>query len=201
MDEEKKSGIVALIIVLVVFIASGIYVYKSLNQGKYTYQSSVTGEEFRVEQMSPVGYAVLAHIKDQPYLFKLRYDPKSVENITITKDIKNNILNKKSIYITVDPKSSSVPVIGAIEISEIISRKLGIFNKETVGATTEYANNYTAVATCDNVTDEIGVIWLKLGPETRVFSENGCILVQGENEWEIVRAADRLIYQMLTIME
>jgi len=201
MDEEKKSGIIAVVIVIVVFGIAGIFIYQSVTEGKYAYTSPVTGEEFKVEKIEPVGYAILTHIDNQPYQLKFRYDPKSVENITINTNIKEDLLNKKTVYLTVDPNLSSIPVLGAVEISGIISRKLGIFNKETIGATTEFANNGTAVITCKDVTPEISVIWLKLGPETKVFSENGCLVVQGENEWEIVRASDRLVYQILTIME
>ena len=200
MDEEKKSGLIAVIIVLVVFGSIGVIAYKMVNKDKYTY-TSPSGEDFKVEKLS-IGYSIRSYVGDQPYDIRLRNDPKNLENITIEPDIKNKILSRQTIYFTIDPKENltSISTIGAMEISNIINRRLGIFNKETLGATTEFANNFTEIANCNNITKIIGVIWLKKGPETNVFSEKECVIVQGTDEWEIVRAADRLAAQILTIM-
>ncbi len=201
MDEEKKSGLIALIIVLILSISIGVIAYKMVNKDKYTY-TSPSGEKFKVEKLS-MGYSIRSYVGDQPYDIRLRNDPKNLENITIEPNIKNKILSKQTIYFTIDPKENltSISTIGAIEISNIINRRLGIFNKETLGATTEFANNFTEVVNCNNITKTIGVIWLRRGPETKVFSEKDCVIVQGTDEWEIVRAADRLSAQILTIMD
>ena len=92
-------------------------------------------------------------------------------------------------------------VIAAVEIANIISRKLGIFNIETIGALTGYVNNATPVITCKNITSKANVVWLRIGLETKVFLEKDCIIIQGTTEEEIARAADRLIYEVLTIVD
>ncbi len=199
MDEEKKSGLIALIIVLIVFSSLGIIGYKIINKDKYTY-TSPAGDKFKVEKL-PIGYTIRTYIVDQPYDLRLRNDPKNITNIEIEPNIRDKILDKQTAYFTLKPNLTSVSVLGALEISNMISRRIGIFNKQTLGATTEFANNATDVITCDDVTDQIAVVWLRIGPETRVFSENDCIIVQGTDEWEIIRAADRLTYQILTIMD
>lgn len=200
MDEERKTGLIALIIVILIFGSLGIIAYKIINKDKYTY-TSPSGEEFNLEKL-PIGYSIKTFVKDQPYDIRLRNDPKSLENVTIEPNIKNKILSKQTIYFTIDPKENltSKSTIAAVEISGVISRRIGIFNKETLGATTEFANKETEIINCNNVTKEIGVIWLKIGLETKVSSENDCIIVQGTNEDELIRAADRLTYQILGIM-
>lgn len=199
MDEEKKSGLIALIIVIVLFGSLGTIAYKIINKDKYTY-TSPTGDKFGVKKL-PIGWVVRAYINDQPYDLRLRNDPKNVTEIPIEPNIKDKILQRETIFFTLNPNMTSIPVLGATDIVGIISRRIGVFNKQTLGATTEFANNSTAVITCNDVTDKIGVVWLKTGPETKVFSKNDCIIVQGTDEWEIVRASDRLVYQILTIMD
>lgn len=200
MDEEKKSGLIALIIVIILFGSFGVIAYKTANKDKYTYTSPL-GDEFWVQKL-PIGYSVLTYINEQPYDLRLRNDPKNVTNIPIEPNIRDKVLSKSTIYFTLKPDLNSVPVIGATDIAGIISRKLGIFDKQTLGAATEPSNNTSLdVITCSNVTKDIGVVWLRIGPETKVFYENDCVIVQGTDEWEIIRAADRLTYQILTIMD
>ena len=189
-----KSTIIALIIVIIILVTASFIIYKIRNRDNYNYK------DFKVQKTS-FGWSVLAFVNDQPYLLNLRYDPKSVENITIDKNVRTQLLSKPTAYLTVNPDMKGTSVIAAVEIANIISRKLGIFNIETIGALTEYVNNATPIITCNNITQKVNVIWLRTGLETKVFLEKECIIIQGTTEEEIARAADRLIYEVLTIVD
>ncbi len=195
MNEEKKTGVIALIVVLIIIGALGIAFYKIRYRDNYTYK------DFKVEK-TPTGWAVLAFVNEQPYLLNLRHDPKSIEDIEINKNIREQLLSKPTSYITLKPNLTGKSVIAAVEIANIISRRLGIFNIETIGAITEpIEDNPTPIITCNDITPYQNVIWLRIGKETKVFLENECIIVQGTEEEEITRAADRLIYEVLTIVD
>ena len=189
-----KSTIIAVIIVIIIIVTASFVIYKIRNRDNYNYK------DFKVQKTS-FGWSVLAFVNDQPYLLNLRYDPKSVENITIDKNVRTQLLSKPTAYLTVNPDMKGTSVIAAVEIANIISRKLGIFNIETIGALTEYVNNATPIITCNNITQKVNVIWLRTGLETKVFLEKECIIIQGTTEEEIARAADRLIYEVLTIVD
>ena len=57
------------------------------------------------------------------------------------------------------------------------------------------------VKSCYDGTDASTVIWLTLGSETKVYTEEYWISIVGTDEDELIRAADRMIYQLLGIMQ
>ncbi len=193
--KSDNTTIIAIIIVLLIIISSAFTIYYIRNKDGYTYK------DFKVEK-TPTGWSVLAFVNEQPYLLNLRHDPKSIDNIPIEKNVRKQLLSKPTLYLTVHPNMTGNTVIAAIEIANIISRRLGIFNIETIGALTyPVENNPTPVITCKDITQNKNVLWLRLGEKTKVFLENKCIIVQGITEEEITRAADRLIYETLTIVD
>ena len=47
----------------------------------------------------------------------------------------------------------------------------------------------------------MNVALLKLGEETKVYLEKDCVILQGETEEDITRAADRFVYHILEVMK
>ena len=199
MDEEKKTGLIAVIIVLVVFGSIGIVAYKMVNKDKYTY-TSPSGEEFWVRKLPIGGYALTININNNLHELNFRNDPKSVKDIPIDKGIRDLILDKNVLYVTVDPELSVNSTMGVNGLFTSL-RSFDLPNFRVDDGTTKFFRNSTKIITCENVTKTTTVLWLRLGQETKVFSEDGCIIVQGTEEWEIVKATDRLTYQLLTLMD
>ncbi len=184
-------------IFLVILSVSTFFIFKgSDDPNEYNYNN------FRIfKTQDIVGYTIVGYVGNQPYNFKLRNDPINTENITVSGEPRELILSKPTVYLTMEPNLTSKSVIGALEVANIISRNLGIYNRETIGAiTSPIENNPTPVATCNNITRTENVILFQLGNETKVSVDNSCILVQGINEWEIIRASDRLVYDILELM-
>ena len=198
---EKRITIMVVVIFLVIISTFYFFVFKETSEqdpNNYIYN------DFRViKSQNPniVGYAIIGYLEDQPYQFNLRNDPIHTENITVQENAREILLTKPKVYLTMAPNLTSKSVIAALEVANTISRKLGIYNIETIGALTRPApNNPTEVITCDNITQKQNVILFKLGDETKVFLEGECIIIQGTNEWEIIRAADRLVYDVLEVI-
>jgi len=57
------------------------------------------------------------------------------------------------------------------------------------------------VVKCEYATDANTIIFVTLGEETRIYGDGYCIVVEGTDEDELIRAADRLAYHLLGIME
>ncbi|MAG52863.1 MAG: hypothetical protein CMH62_02775 [Nanoarchaeota archaeon] len=200
MKSEKQVTIFVLLVILVL-AAAGAFLIINSNKGtpdEYNYNN------FRVSKNPTIGYTVVAYTGQQPYHLQLRNDPRNVENITIDPKIRSLILTKQEIFFTLDPDFNSIPVLGAMEMANILGRRLGLYDKRVTGTVTRQPENSEGVQVvdCDKVTEDVNVVRLQLGSETKVFLEdNECIIVQGTNEWEIVRASDRLIYQLLEVIE
>ena len=184
----------------IIIIAAIIFALASLsplvtmkNPNEYNYN------DFKL-QKTPTGWMTWAYKGEQPYQLQLRHDPKTLENISVDSEIRELVLSKPALATTVDPNLTSRAVLGAIDIANILGRRLGLYGVQVIGATTEFANNGTYVIDCKDVQENLNVAVLKLGEETKVYLEDNCIILQGETEEDINRAADRFVYHMLTVM-
>ncbi len=188
---KERTLIIIIAVVLALAALSPLVIIK--NQNEYNYNS------FKL-QKSPTGWVTWAYKGEQPYLLQLRHDPKTLENITMDDGIRDLVLSKPALATTVDPNLTSRAVLGAMDIANILGRRLGLYGIQVIGATTEFANNGTYVIDCSDVQENLNVAVLKLGEETKVYKENECIILQGETEEDITRAADRFIYNILGVM-
>ena len=138
------------------------------------------------------------------YLLLFHYTPDEVENITTMRNSKgetispNLFLNVNKVYITTDPDYPAEVILGAVEISKIVGQ---IYEKDVKGATTRQDNRTDApVITCEDISSSARVIRLDIGDQTRIYSDKGCVIVEGTNPSEVVRASERLAYEMLKIL-
>jgi hypothetical protein len=138
------------------------------------------------------------------YDMYFHYTPDQVEWIETMKDSKNNsvapnlFLNVDRVYITTDPDYPASVVLGGVEIAKVLGK---IYDKEVKGAVTRYKNNSAVpVITCDNINATQRIIMLELGNETKIYNSNGCIIVKGKDAFDLIKACERLTYEMLKIL-
>jgi hypothetical protein len=195
----KKIILLTVLTILIVGCA-GINVNKSA-----AYMYSNGDSEFKVTKVlfeKYVGYQVEYFYPNnpQPFFINLRYDPESLEDIEIDRTIFHKIKDDETIYITINPfeNLTSKTTIAAMEIDKIIDNQY-FFNIEVKSSMTEKYANYP-IKTCNDATKESSVIWLKLGEETKITSEENCIIVEATTEDDMIRAADRLSLYLIGIM-
>ena len=188
---KERSLIIIIAVILALAALSPLVIIKNPNEYNYN--------NFKL-QKSPTGWVTWAYKGEQPYLLQLRHDPKTLENITVDEKIRDLVLSKPALATTIDPNLSSRAVLGAIDIANILGRRLGLYGIQVIGATTAFANDGTSVIDCSDVQENLNVAVLKLGADTKVYLEDECIILQGENEEDINRAADRFVYHILEVM-
>lgn len=142
------------------------------------------------------------------YNVNLRHGPLEVEPIPVTTDIQGKILTSRLIIYTVNPKASGVLPIAMFEMSKIITPAYQLLNIPGVTAFTEPSNITVAslnqsypIITCQNATATTRVIEFKTGDDTLAFSDGDCIIVQGKTDGDVVSVADRIVYELLGIIQ
>ena len=210
MNEKKRLNIIiyVLIIVLIVLVVFVVVNRQSgLLTNKYVY-TNPKGEDFTFTKtkLENITFHVLtAYVETNKglnqYTIPFRNNPYDLEDILIEVNIKNKILNKKGIYITLNPNLRSEAVIAAIEISRVIgTNDYGIFKIPTQSATTIPTNTTFPVINCNDATQDTGVILLGIGNYTRVFSNKECVIVEGDSYENLIKAADKLALHLLNVM-
>ena len=207
MSEAKDVTGYVLLVFIGILLAAGIYVFfsepRTAVQDNYQYSNGET--TFNVTKVSdtetyiPLNIGVLSPVV---YTISLRNDPLSLEDISVEGIINTRIYGDEEIYVTINPNAnlSSKTTIAALEIDKIIDNEY-LYAIPVRSAMTQENEQGYPIKSCYDGTDTSTVIWLTLGSETKVYTDEYCIIIVGTNEDEIIRAADRMLYQLLGIME
>ncbi|MBN2368605.1 hypothetical protein JXC34_06295 [Candidatus Woesearchaeota archaeon] len=139
------------------------------------------------------------------YNIMFHYTPDEVEHIQTIIGIDNKtsspelFMNSNLLYLTVDPTDPGGVVLSAVEIAKIAGNIYSLNVKSAI--TKEYPGSNYPIITCNNVSKTVKVIHFKLGNRTGIFNDNkGCVIVEGTNEVELLKASERLTFEMLRIL-
>lgn len=202
MNEDKTKWIIIILCIAFVLGSFGLLIYQKNHYKTIYFEYNGFAVHKGKDQAGNLIYQTKIFIGNdqQPYLVTSRYNPEDLEDIEIYKDLKKDLL-KKEIYITMDSESSAISVLAATEISKITGN-LFLYKIPTHGALTslvEGKNNI--IKTCNDVTQDQAIIYLKQAKQSRIYSQEGCIIVEGKDEYDLIRVANRLILTLLGVME
>ncbi|MDD4878676.1 MAG: hypothetical protein PHO02_06625 [Candidatus Nanoarchaeia archaeon] len=210
-DDSKNSRKMNILILCLIgsLVLFGILVYINQQTGFLStsnlayYQYSNGEDDFNVRKVirgDYVGWQTEMYIKDFRYILELYNDPAKLEKVGIDRSAKNKILDDNQVFITWPPTEDfkQTTVFMYHNLKKVISEP-DIFNiPASFAVTSEYKNN--TVMDCADAKEKASVIKLQLGEPTAVLTEGNCIILQGKDEDEIMKAADRLIYLLLGVM-
>ena len=195
MNERTTALIIVIPSVILLIIIASIIIFNKGSPNEFTFE-----DEYKVVKLSEREYLIKGFVGEAPLNLKLIADPRNVKDIPSEENIKNKLFPTSQIFITLKPNLTSTSVIAATEISKITAHQ-SLFRTRTLGALTEKSDNEAApVITCADATVEQKVIYLKLSDTTKISSLNNCITIEGKTEQDLVRAADKLILQLLGIL-
>jgi len=196
---ENKKKILAIIVIFLVAAGLFAYFYKSSREPK-----SFSYNGFKVYEVLKDSFNIEVFFANdpEPHYLSTRYNPKDLEYIEIEGDkIREDVL-KNEIFIIMDPSHPNLTtksVVALVEISKVTSNKF-LFNIPTTGAFTEKRGD-NPVKYCKDVTKKTAIIWLKLSNQTRIYSDDGCVMVEGTDEDELIKAGTKLTLKLLGVMK
>ncbi|HDP74132.1 MAG TPA: hypothetical protein ENN46_04240 [Candidatus Woesearchaeota archaeon] len=220
-DKEKKKkeniihGIIISVLIIAILVAA--YLPFRIYSPEYDFpvevpeqpdETAYTYHGYNFEK-SAYGWRTRLSLEDRLYEIDFWYGPKSVEQIPVEAGINNLILGAEKIYITNHPFYSAETVKAQVEIAKITSPRTdfatGMLNIPTMMTTTFFPEGREqpglVPADCFNASDEVSVVKLVLGDTTAVYKEGLCVIVEGVNETELIKAANRLSYNLLGIIK
>ena len=197
MKKGNKILLGFFIVLLVAVVSLFIYQEYRYNAFYFTYN----GFEVHKVVDNGVQYKINFILTDnpQPYIVNVRNDPRALEAISLDPAVLSQVL-KRHLFITIEENATGVTVVAALEISKITGNPL-LFNIPTEGAVVANPLDIDVpVKTCADVTAQQGIIYLKQGNENRIYQENGCVIIEGVDEYALIEGADRLSLTLLGIM-
>jgi len=197
-SEKQLMIIFAVLGALLLALVIGILYYKSAYEKSFfTYH----GFDFKRVRN---GYEITLYLNEQqtPRTILLRSDPRRLEDIPLASEAAL-LTQKKEIFVTINPHDNltGVTTIAVLELDKILDNPF-LYNLPVNASFTEpYPFGGLGVKTCADATDDVAVLWFKVENETRVYEKDGCLIVAGATEDDLIRAADRIIYTILGIMD
>lgn len=169
-------------------------------QKQYSYSNGYA--VFDVVKVSDTETYITLLVGDEasPYTIVLRHDPESLEDIPVEGSFHTRVYNDEEVFVTIHPDAglTGKTTVAALEIDKVIDNKY-LYNIPVSSAMTVPYGEYP-VKNCADATAENTVVWLTLGSETTVYTEDYCVIVVGTDEDELIRAADRFVLTLLGIM-
>jgi len=206
MEKEKFAKIIIYggIIVILTFLFL-IFFTQKLTPGTYTYIHGM--DTFDIQQVGTtedggITYKIKIFVNNDqsPKYVYTRHEPKEMEGLKIAQGVIQDITTKKEAYVVIDPYEglTGKTTIAALEIDKFLDNA-HLFRIPVKSAfTQEYEDNEGfPVKTCQDVTKDTGIIWLKLGEETVIKNEKGCIILEGQTEDDLIKLADGLVFYLL----
>ncbi|MBW2993155.1 hypothetical protein KY317_01110 [Candidatus Woesearchaeota archaeon] len=128
------------------------------------------------------------------------YFPSDAENIAVTNEIKNKILNTKMLYITFNPENVSESMDKfRFDLTNLLSNLQGI---HAASGITKSSEQYALpIVSCKNATPFVPVLELKLNDRTEITIKDSCIIAKAESSKEMTRLRDAVIYKIIGVMK
>ena len=177
-----------LAIIFVSFLVSYQY-FKPSNSFKY---HDFTVYKQKLEGTTVDFYILPLKIGDKaPTNLMIRNDPREIENMTF--EVNESFWRgMRGLLITTDVNYTSLATIAAGEIGSFV----GLIGVEAdYGFTTEIGGYPTI--TCADATNVTKVIDIRLGNETKVYSEGDCMIVEGVDYDSMIKASDKVVITWL----
>ena len=190
MKKEKKSilGLAITFFIVFVFVSSIIGFIYSGDTDTFKYN----GIKF---QRTQTGWFTI--INNQRLTFD--YFPSEVEQIELSIEIKDLILNRPEIDST-----SNVDDLFLEEISLAQYTMALTLGSSNIYIRSGFTTNNTfnmPIITCNEATIAVPVIYFKQSNQTKVTLEDSCIIAEARNNLDILRIKDRLLFSILGIIE
>ncbi len=208
-EKDKKTGttvLIATLVIIIIVIASIFLLTKFYKSDDIP--SGISGyviyNNFEFYNTSNLWTTEIQLRSDNVHLLQTRFNPYDVEHIPVPENLRDTVAQAEHIYLTVEPNLTSTTVIGMIEVGRVLGKKYNIFNIPTNGALTylpesDY-DNVTPIVNCADSTPENLVMWFKIGNTTEIYKQDDCFIIQGTDDWEVVKAADMVVFELLDII-
>lgn len=204
MRAEKRRNLFKKIICIVTFILmvgwAFIYFIPSSDEQQNENLISVGGYNFYI-QPDGVFYTYI-NIGNSKIPVGFRLDPRNASSISIDSTAVQQVLTAKKLYIAFNPNTEETAKM-AVAVAEI-SRILGLYNIETVGAylhDSNPPNPNVPIRTCDDVSSTVTVLELGVDAvaDTGIQNDKGCIKITGKTADDLISAADKLGMNLIGI--
>ena len=141
------------------------------------------------------------------YSYAFRNRPEDLEKLYLEPGIRDKLNRPNGVrvlYVTRDvgirDLTNNYDIIALAPLEQILgSGAPGLYRLNLINAYTSFFKKDTDIATCNKVNKQTAVIYLKLGTENKVYSQNDCVIIEGKDSEGLIMAAEKLAYHTIGV--
>lgn len=207
---EKNIGwVVGVILVAVIMVVAIFFIRQKFFGPTFDYKG------YKVTEVNPKGTNAIIYVLRAPitiygatriHYLNLYNDPRELQYIEVENTTRKVLLDPKPkhVYVSFDPDMPKQAYVAQAYTQVIrILGPGGVFRLSITASVTkdiEGLENQNLTATCNDSKPDILVIELRYSNETRIWVDEQywrCVRVEGTDENEIIRAADKVVLTLL----
>lgn len=214
--ETKRPSALPLIVAisLVVVIALALVLVPKYHERRQLQQDMYNNFPFK--QWDDGSWSVNVEVNGVPYTVLMHYHPTEVDTIPLSQqsvDVINALASmvsktgKGKLYITMNPDAPGGVAIAGVELAKVLGEKFNLYNIPTKAAFSmpkEGFGTMVPVITCADAVNDTVVIYIREHNTTDLVDiPDGyphCIVVQGTDANETIKAADRFVYGLFNVI-
>ena len=186
--EKRRWGLMIFIILIMVGTSFGAYLsFAPDSTQNVRYKNFVFGYN---------GKYWIAKINGQQAAFS--YQPKDVEDIYVSPEIKDLLPNKLEIDTTSEYNSTAKQQIAYAQ--QNMGLTLTNYKVYLRQGFTENNPFKFPIINCSAATQAVPIIYFTLSNETKIFTEGKCVIAQSSKPGEVERVKDRILYSILGVI-
>jgi hypothetical protein len=201
-EKNLQKQIIVMLLILGLILISILAAYEIFKPKAYFKYNDFTVKRARFGNSSSDMVFYLIPIPGTNENALLTNDPRKI-NVSINANVSALFNGIHKIWITMPPDLGSEVVAAAHEL-EVLTSRIGYitnFGLTNYSETDENLTREIPIITCENATNSTRVFMLDVGDETKVYANDYCIIIQGENYKELMKATEALILEWLYMIE
>lgn len=197
---DKKINYFIIGVIIILIILGGFLYFASKNK-IFDKDTFIFEDEYPVKKVGDFFY-LQGYIgpNEDPFYIGLTTDPRTIKDIPSDSTLRDALLyNAKFVYVVMEPNMGAKAVKIFSNIQNVIQPFFGITTKAVIENKT--GTDTLLINTCNNYNHFQKIILLKIGDETKMYSINNCIILEGETEQDLVRASEKLTLQLFGVLK
>jgi hypothetical protein len=189
-DTNKKKQVWISIGIAIIMVSSILgYMFGSDDANTYKYNKITFYQK---------NLAWAAKISNKDYEFN--YFPDTIDYINVSSGIVSRIKSTFQLDCTYDLNDTHAQDLALAQqyIELTLMQSNSIYVRKAATAQNKYN---LPVLTCKNATSAVPVIYLRIANETKIYSEDNCIIAQGRDGADILRVKDRILFGVLGVIK
>lgn len=200
VHERHNTKVVVVVLFIVVLLAVffiGREFFRVKDQSFVYHNVDFTRvNEGRVERFQ---FPMYINNASQPITAEIRSDPRDLVGITYDVGLRDVLLSKKQVFVTMNKSATGLSVAAYTELKYFLANP-SLWGVNTTGAFIEPTSTYP-VKTCADVSVTDGVVEFVIGSKNKIVLQDGCVRLFAVAEADVVKVVDKLVLILVGIDE